>query len=111
MQLFSVQWGINDSDLFVHSAGNPSGHGCLYGDFAWSGVRRILLPLLLVPLAAARRKAKLTGICFLAILGLAIAVAATGTGCGGGGGGGGSAPVQNPTHQVTSSGVVNLTVQ
>jgi hypothetical protein len=71
----------------------------------------ILLPLLLVPLAAARRKAKLTGICFLAILGLAIAVAATGTGCGGGGGGGGSAPVQNPTHQVTSSGVVNLTVQ
>jgi subtilase family serine protease len=72
----------------------------------------IILPILLLPLLFARRRLTGRGILF-ACLGLAlIAGSALSIGCGGGGGSS-STPVTptNPTHQVTSSGAVSLTIQ
>ena len=73
----------------------------LPGAAAW------VLPILLLPLAAAKRRRRVRAIWLAVVAGLAIAVASTG--CGGGGGGGGTTPP--PMHQVTSSGVINLIVQ
>ena len=71
----------------------------------------VLLPILLLPLALARRKRAAgrtwPAACFGFILMAAVVVFAS---CGGGGGGSVSTPV-NPTYQVTSSGTVVLTVQ
>ncbi len=69
----------------------------------------ILLPILLLPLALLRRKFTVRNALFTACLVLAMGVAAFSTGCGGSS----SAPTTptNPTHQVTSSGTVNLTIQ
>jgi uncharacterized protein YjiK len=71
----------------------------------------VMLPLLLLPLLFIRRKMVGRGIWFTACLGLVLLAGATvAVGCGGGGG---SSPVTptNPTHQVSSSGTVGLTVQ
>jgi sugar lactone lactonase YvrE len=68
----------------------------------------ILLPILLLPLVFLRRKLALRGIWVNACVWLVLTGAlAFSTACGGGSGS--SAPPQ--THQVTSSGVVSLTVQ
>jgi subtilase family serine protease/N-acetylneuraminic acid mutarotase len=72
----------------------------------------IFFSILLLPLLFVRRRLTKHGILF-ACLGLAlIAGSAFSIGCGGGGGGS-STPVTptNPTHQVTSSGTVSLTIQ
>ena len=69
----------------------------------------ILLPILLLPLFLLRRRMTKQGIwptaCFVLVV-----LAATGAtiGCGGGGSGSGPPPA---THQVTSSGVVSLTIK
>ncbi len=73
----------------------------------------VVLPLLLVPLLVMRRKLMRRGMWITASLALVIlAGGATAIGCGGGGGSG-STPVSptNPTHQVTNSGGVTLTIQ
>ena len=73
------------------------------------GASLILIPLLLLPLAAARRRWKKAGIMVVLCLGLAVAAVAGISGCGGGtGGGGSSTPL---THTVTSSGSITLIVQ
>jgi hypothetical protein len=67
----------------------------------------VLLPILLLPLVTIRRKWTAGDAWLMASLGFVLLIAAVG--CGGGGSssiGGG-----NQTHQVTSSGVVSLTVQ
>jgi hypothetical protein len=64
----------------------------------------ILLPILLLPLTAARRRIT-NRLWLIAVVGVAIATAVAG--CGGGGG----TTTPPATHQVTSSGVVTLTVQ
>ncbi|HEY0758988.1 MAG TPA: FG-GAP-like repeat-containing protein [Acidisarcina sp.] len=76
----------------------------LPGAAAW-----ILLPIVLLPLAAAKKRARTTGV-WLTIA-VAVVITFAGTGCGGGGssGGGGSNPPP-ATHQATSSGVVTLIV-
>jgi sugar lactone lactonase YvrE len=68
-----------------------------------------LLPILLLPLFLLRRGITKRGIWCAAFLVL-VALAATGAtiGCGGGGGSGSSPPPA--THQVTSSGVVSMTI-
>jgi hypothetical protein len=71
----------------------------------------VIAPILLLPLFYLRRKVTALGalntVCLALIL---LAGAELVTGCGGGGGS--IQPVQpNPTHQVTSSGVVSLTVR
>ena len=79
----------------------------------------ILLPILLLPLVFLRRRMAARGVWVTACLGLVLlAGAVLCTGCGGGGGGGGSTGGGGggggggtQTHQVTSSGVVTLTVQ
>jgi sugar lactone lactonase YvrE len=73
----------------------------------------ILLPILLLPLLFVRKKLAVRGVWFTACLGIILmAGAAFAIGCGGGGGSS-STPITptNPTHQVTSSGAVSLTVQ
>jgi hypothetical protein len=68
----------------------------------------IFLPLLLLPLLFLRRKMMARGIWLTVYLVLAVAAsAAFCTGCVSGG----STSTQTPTHQVTSSGVVSLTIQ
>jgi len=74
----------------------------------------ILLPILLLPLVFKRRRMAARGVWVTACLGLVLLVgAALCNGCGGGGGnsGGGGGGGGTQTHQVTSSGVVTLTVQ
>ena len=79
----------------------------------------ILMPILLLPLMILRRKLTARGAWVTACLGLVLragAVLCTGGGGGGGsggstGGGGGGGGGGTHTHQVTSSGVVTLTVQ
>jgi uncharacterized membrane protein YgcG len=82
----------------------------------------ILLPILLLPLVFLRKKLAARGVWVTACLGLVLlvgaAVACAGCGGGGGGGGGNSGGGSGggggggtQTHQVTSSGVVTLTVQ
>ena len=76
----------------------------------------ILLPILLLPLVFLRRRMAARGVWVTACLGLILlAGAVLCTGCGGGGGstggGGGGGGGGTQTHQVTSSGVVTLTVQ
>jgi hypothetical protein len=79
----------------------------------------ILLPILLLPLVFLRRRMAARGVWVTACLGLVLLAGATPcTGCGGGGGGGGGSTGGGggsgggtQTHQVTSSGVVTLTVQ
>jgi hypothetical protein len=73
----------------------------------------ILLPILLLPLVFVRWRLAARGVWFAACLGVILMTgAAFATGCGGGGGSS-STPVTstNPTHQVTSSGAVSLTIQ
>jgi len=72
----------------------------------------ILLPFLLLPLFYLRRKLAARGVWIPACLGLVLmaAVAVASVGCGGGGGATTSTPPVNPTHQVTSSGTVSLTI-
>ncbi|MGA7156564.1 MAG: chitobiase/beta-hexosaminidase C-terminal domain-containing protein [Acidobacteriaceae bacterium] len=73
----------------------------------------VLLPILLLPLLYAGRKPGPGRLRLLTCLGvILIAAAASVLGCGGGGGSG-STPVTptSSTHQVTSSGVVTLTIQ
>jgi hypothetical protein len=69
----------------------------------------ILIPILLLPLFLLRRRMTKQGI-WLAACFVLVALAATGAtiGCGGGGSGSSSPPA---THQVTSSGLVSLTVK
>jgi len=72
----------------------------------------ILLPILLLPLFFLRRRLAARGLWLPACLGLVLmAAAAFATGCGGGGGGATTTPPVNPTHQVTNSGAVSLTIQ
>jgi hypothetical protein len=72
----------------------------------------ILLPILLLPLFFLRRRMAKRGIWFAACVGLILLVAAASNiGCGGGGSLGSSGSNPPPaTHQVTSSGIVSLTV-
>jgi hypothetical protein len=73
----------------------------------------VILPLLLLPLLLIRKKMIGRGVWFTACLSLVILAGAIAVvGCGGGGGAG-STPVipTNPTHQVSSSGAVTLTIQ
>jgi sugar lactone lactonase YvrE len=71
----------------------------------------ILLPFLLLPLFYLRRRLAARSVWVTACLGLVLlAAAALSTGCGGGGGGSTTTPPINPTHQVTSSGTVSLTI-
>lgn len=65
----------------------------------------VLLPVLLLPVLFARRRAWLTASLGLIFLALAAGI----TACGGGGSGS-STPI-NATHQATTSGVITLTVQ
>ena len=73
----------------------------------------IVLPVLLLPFVFARKKLMARGVFFGICLAFILMAGATfAIGCGGGGSG--STPVvppTNPTHQVTSLGVVSLTVQ
>jgi hypothetical protein len=72
----------------------------------------VLLPFLLLPLYGVRKKLSRNALWTLAWLTLlAGATAFTLSGCGGGGGGSSSTPPPAPTQQVTSSGVVTLTIQ
>jgi len=71
----------------------------------------VMLPVLLLPLLFFRRKMSGRGIWFASCLGLAfLAGTFVAVGCGGAGG---STPVTppSPTHEVSSSGAVTLTVQ
>jgi CSLREA domain-containing protein len=69
----------------------------------------IVLPILLLPLLFMRKRTAARGIWLTACIGLVlVAVLAFDTGCGGKSG---SGPAPPQTHQVTSSGVVTLTVQ
>jgi hypothetical protein len=71
----------------------------------------ILLPILLLPLVILRKKLARRGVWITACFGLILlSAAAFGIGCGGGGGGGGGSTPVIQTHQVSSSGVVTLTV-
>lgn len=76
----------------------------LPGSAAAAGL--LVLPILLLPLAAMRRKGPLPGASLVAWIGIALLCGMAGTGCGGGGSQ--SAP---QAHQVTSSAAVTLTVQ
>jgi hypothetical protein len=68
----------------------------------------VVLPLLLLPLLFMRRKLVGRNIWFAASLALAILTGvATAVGCGGSS----SVSLTSPTHQVTSSGGVTLTIQ
>lgn len=72
----------------------------------------ILLPILLLPLFFLRKKLTSQGIWFSACLGLVLLAGAAFTiGCGGGGSGSTTTTPTNPTHQVTGSGTVTLTIQ
>lgn len=71
----------------------------------------VLLPFLLLPLMLMRRRLAVRGIWSSACLGLIlVAAAAFSIGCGGGSAST-TTPPTNPTHQVTSSGSVTLTIQ
>ena len=67
----------------------------------------VVLPVLLLPLWFMRRKLTSRGIWVAVCLVLTLGAAAVATGCGGGS----SSSPTGSTHQVTSSGVVGLTVQ
>jgi hypothetical protein len=72
----------------------------------------ILLPILLLPLVLVQRKLTARGIWFSACLGLILmAATAFSIGCGGGGSSSTTTTSTNPTHLVTSSGTVSLTIQ
>jgi hypothetical protein len=68
----------------------------------------IFLPVLLLPFARVRKKWTAGKIWFTACLGVALLVASASIGCGGSSSGPPPPPI---THQVTTSGVVTLTVQ
>ena len=68
----------------------------------------ILLPVLMLPVLRVRRKWAAGKIWLTVCLGLVLLVASASIGCGGGSGG---TPPPPPTHQVTTSGVVTLTVR
>lgn len=67
----------------------------------------IFLPIVLLPLLRARKKFAAGRIWFTACLGIVLLIASASIGCGGGSGNTGPPP----THQITTSGVVTLTVQ
>jgi hypothetical protein len=68
----------------------------------------VFLPILILPLMIARRRGTASRISFIVCLGFVFAV--TTAAIGGCGGGGSSSNPPPATHQVTSSGVVSLTV-
>jgi hypothetical protein len=68
----------------------------------------ILLPILLLPLAAVRRR--LSRGALLGCIALALAVSGAVAGCGGGNNGGTTNPPPPQTHEVTTSGTVTLIV-
>jgi Chitobiase/beta-hexosaminidase C-terminal domain len=69
-----------------------------------------LVPVLLLPMAGIRRKRSCKRMCLLACLAVALMASSAAVGCASGGNS--PAPVTpNPTHQVTSSGSVSITVQ
>lgn len=72
----------------------------------------VLLPVMLLPLALRRRRLAAKGVFWTVLFG-AVMLAATAmwTGCGGGTSATTSTPAAPSTHQVTSSGVVNLTIK
>ncbi len=70
-----------------------------------------LVPLLLLPIVLIRRKLANRDMWGMACLGVVLATTAACTACGGGGSSSTSTPPSNPTHQVTSSGSVTLTIQ
>jgi hypothetical protein len=69
----------------------------------------LFLPILLLPRLLLRRKLAARGFWLTACLVLLVSAIAIASGCGGGGGN--TPPPPPQTHQVTSSGVVTLTVQ
>ena len=69
----------------------------------------VFLPILLLPRLLLRRKRAARGFWLAACLALLLSAVAIASGCGGGGGN--TPPPPPQTHQVTSSGVVTLTVQ
>ena len=71
----------------------------------------LLLPILLLPFVSMKRKLADRRIWVAACLGLWLMLAEFTNGCGGGSGAAPVTPPSNPTHQVTSSGVVSLTIQ
>jgi N-acetylneuraminic acid mutarotase len=73
----------------------------------------ILLPILLLPLVVLRKRLAARGIWTGVCMGMILVIAtAFSTGCGGGGSSSSGSTTPPPaTHQVTSSGAVNLTVQ
>lgn len=72
----------------------------------------ILLPLLLLPLVAARKKFCARGIWLMACAGLTITIASLCIGCGGGGATSSATSTSTTTtHQTTSSGSISLTIQ
>jgi hypothetical protein len=70
----------------------------------------ILFPFLLLPMAGVRRKRSVKRMCLLGCLAVALMASGVAIGCGAGGNLPASA-TPNPTHQVTSSGSVSITVQ
>jgi hypothetical protein len=74
----------------------------------------LLLPIFLLPFVILRRKQAARGILLTICIGLVLLAAAVfSVGCGGSGsgGGGGGGTTGTQTSQVTSSGVVTLTVK
>ena len=71
----------------------------------------IFMPILLLPLAWARRRWMRQHLWITACLGLVILAGAVGIGCGGGGGSSGGGSTTPQSHTVTSSGTVTLIVQ
>jgi N-acetylneuraminic acid mutarotase len=79
----------------------------VFGETVSGAASWILLPILLLPLVLLRRKLAARGVWVTACLGIVLLAAAAYTsGCGGGS----SSPPPPQTHQVTSSGVVTLTI-
>jgi hypothetical protein len=70
----------------------------------------LLFPILLMPLASVKKRGAYRKMWFAACLLLGMALASSASGCGGSAGGGVS-PSPTPTQQVTSSGVVSITVK
>ena len=107
VQLFGDnKYGI-DCNIGDNAPGNVSDHGGLHRDAAWRGRSEHSAAKLLLPLLLLRRRLTARGVWLTASLGLILMAAASAVGRGGEGGSGSTTPI-NQTHQVTSSGAVNL---
>lgn len=71
----------------------------------------VVLPMFLLPLWFIRTQRRGLRVWLTICVGMVLTVAAFTIGCGGGGGSSTTTPPTNPTHQVTTSGAVTLTVQ